>query len=501
MSGKDGSARVLMRGMSWQSLAQFVPLVVNLAMTPWIISGLGPQRYSIFLLVSTATMLISQFDGGIGASSMRYFTIYAGRDDKQSTTRLLVSVSFAIAAVSGFVTLLAIVFTGPILGLVRVAPEYLAETGVLFRTLTAMITLLLLRNLFSAVVNSRQLFRVTATANLVGYAVYMGGLILTVVNGWGLVGVAVTMVAQQVVGSCITVPASLPYLSRPRPLFMDRAEAGEFFRYAWRVQVTGLSNIITSQKDQLVAGWAITAQQSGPYGQGSNFTGQMRSMALNATYPMQAMIGSEVASQGAETAVAKIAKLQRVWVRAVVGWCGIGSLTAFFAVKAWLPEEYELAAPVASTLLIGSMFALLKHVSNLWSLTLGHSEIEMRASVVGMLTNLALTALLGAIIGMGGVVLATVIGQLVSMLYFSWQFRRRIEVRLPWFVREVPPMALAAGLLVTLGLQLLADGHLPNGALGLLAGGMLGGPGALVYAVLAFGVSGLRRGLASIRRR
>lgn len=491
---------MLLRGMSWQTSAQFIPLVVNLAMTPWIISGLGPQRYSLFLIVSTATMLLSQFDGGIGASSMRFFTIYAGRDDRESPTRLLLSVSFVIVAVSGFVTLLAIVFTRPILGFFKVAPEYLGETGVLFRTLTAMITLLLLRNLFSAVVNSRQLFRVTASANLAGYAVYMTGLVLTIIYGWGLVGVAVTMVTQQVVGSCITVPAAVKYLRRPTPLFMNRSEAKEFFRYAWRVQVTGLSNIITSQKDQLVAGWLISAQQSGPYGQGSNFAGQLRSMALNATYPMQAMIGSEVASKGAEAAVEKMAKLQRVWVRAAVGWFGIGSVTALFAVRAWLPEEYALAAPVASALLIGHLLAQVKNVSNLWALTLGRSEIEMRASLVGMLVNLSLTAVLGVAFGMAGVVVATVLGQLVSMLFFSWQFRR-IEVPLPWFVREMPLLALTAGILLTMGLQVLADGHLPSGALGLLTSGLLGGPGVLLYGLLAFGPSGLRRALSTLRGR
>jgi hypothetical protein len=34
-------------------------------------------------------MLMAVFDGGIGQSSMRYFTLYAGSQDKRATTRLL----------------------------------------------------------------------------------------------------------------------------------------------------------------------------------------------------------------------------------------------------------------------------------------------------------------------------------------------------------------------------------------------------------------------------
>lgn len=498
---RKGAAWTLLRGTSWQTLSQILPLVINLAMTPWIITGLGPARYSIFLLVTGVTTMLSQFDGGIGPSAMRFFTIYASRDDRTSTTRLLVSVAAVIFAISAVATSVAILFGTEILGFFKVDAAFLEEATFLFRVLVAIIAFILVRNLFNAVINSRQLFRFTSMALLAGYAVYIGGIVLTIQQGWGLHGVAATMVMQQIVGSLITVPVGLRYLARTSPWLMSRTEAAEFFRYAGRVQITGITTILTRQKDQLVAGWALSAQQSGPYGQGTNFAGQLNSMPLNATYPMQAMIGSEVTRLGSDGAVGKATKLQRVWVRAIVGWCTIGAVAAYFGVRAWLPDSFALTAPVASVLLIGAMFAMLKHVSNLWALTLGHSELEMRSGLFALLTNLLLSVVLGYFFGMGGVVAATACAQLAGMLFFSWQCRQHLPVRPRWFVREIPVVAVVLGVAVTLALELLADGYLPRGALGLLSAGLLAAPGMFVYAVVALRVEGIRETVAMLRGR
>ena len=44
-SSRTSTARTLLRGTSWSAAAQLIPLVVNLAMTPWVIHGLGAGSY------------------------------------------------------------------------------------------------------------------------------------------------------------------------------------------------------------------------------------------------------------------------------------------------------------------------------------------------------------------------------------------------------------------------------------------------------------------------
>ena len=82
---------------------------------------------------------------------------------------------------------------------------------------------------------------VLSIATLVGHLVYAIGLIVTVENGFGLYGVAVTMIVQQVVGTLITVPVGFRYLTSAGLRPLDRATAAEFFAYAWRIQVGGIA--------------------------------------------------------------------------------------------------------------------------------------------------------------------------------------------------------------------------------------------------------------------
>ncbi len=59
-----------------------LPLIFNLALTPFVIHGLGVGIYGIFLLVMVIQQFIGSVDGGVGPSARRYFGMYAGRGDR-----------------------------------------------------------------------------------------------------------------------------------------------------------------------------------------------------------------------------------------------------------------------------------------------------------------------------------------------------------------------------------------------------------------------------------
>lgn len=493
-------ARALLSGASWQASSQVAPLVINLALTPYIITGLGPARYSVFLLVSSLSAILSQFDGGIGQSALRFFTLNFGRDDKVATTRMLTTLGSLIAVVGVCLTLAAIVLTDQVLGFFGLADELVWEAAILLRVLCALVGALLLRNVFNSVLLAAGLFRLTAIAIMLGYVVYVIGLVLTVEFGWGLPGIAVTMILQQIVGTLVTVPASIRLLDRRGVGWMNRADLRVFFRYAWRVQVTGLVVMVQAHKDQLVAGRVLSAQLSGPYGQGSNFASQLRQLPLNALAPIQANIGSRVGALGPDAAVATAERLQRVWVRLICCWCVIGVPTTYVGVRAWLPDSFALASSVAAILLAGSMFPLSIVVIRVWALTLGHSEIELRASLAGLVINVIVSLALYQVFGLLGVVAGTAISQTCSALIYSWLASRILPVAPGSFIREIPWwQAVVCGLLVTL-CQLYIAPYLPRGVLGLLAAAAVGTPTALLLLVLALRRSGLRDARAALRR-
>lgn len=498
---RERSAAVLLRGTSWSTLAQVIPLIVNLAMTPWVIHGLGASRYSVFLLISSIVALLGTLDGGIGQSVLRFFTIYAGRDDRAATTRLLVSVSALVVAGAALVSAVVLPLAPRILDFFGLEPGLRHEATVLLVVLVPVTGLLLLRNLYSSVVYARQRFGTMSIAILAGYTAYVVGVVLTVVRGWGLYGIAGALVAQGVVLGCISVPTGLRYLDRAGLHLLSRAESAEFFRYAWRVQVSGLVSFVGYQKDQLVAGRVLSAQLSGPFGQGTSFATQLSWMPQNAVGPIQAMIGQRVGKVGAAAAVPTVESIQGAWVKGVTGWCVIGAPAAYVGVRAWLPDSFALAGTVAAILLLGQTFWLIARVLLLWGLTLGQSGLDMRGNLVALGANIALSIPLGVAFGMLGIVAATALSKVVQMGWVSWDARRTLPTQIRWFVRDVPVLAALAGFAACAGVQAALAPVYPRGALGLVCAGLGAVPALAAYAALAVPRSQWRGVLDALRAR
>lgn len=499
-----GVGRALAGGTAWQTLAQLVPVVINLGFTPYFIVGLGHDRYSIFLLVNTITMLLAQFDGGLGQASMRFFTLYAGSGDRAAATRLLTSVSAVFAAGTTVVFGSLFLAAPALLRFFGVSAAYFDETTLLLRVLVVLLAFILIRNLYNSLLFAHARFRITSTAIIAGYLVYVAGMILTIRADWGLRGVAATFVAQQLVGALISVPAGLRYVDRRGVGWMDRAVAREFFGYAWKVQITGLIAMASAQKDQLVAGRMLGAQLSGPYGQGANFTQNLKMMPLNAFGPLQAMIGQRVGAEGAEAARQTAERIQRVWVRALVGYGAVGLPATYYGVATWLRDSFgPTSAPVATVLFAGAVVAMLGSVLNMWCLTLGQPGLSLRSSLIGLTLNVVLSIVGWVTLGMLGVVAGTAAAQVGSAAWLSWAAPRKLGTPIEWFGRSIPWGWAAAAAAVTLGLEVLVHSHLPRGAAGLLACGLLAAPGFLGYLVAVFGVAQLReaaRRVPGVRR-
>jgi O-antigen/teichoic acid export membrane protein len=487
-SSNHGIGRVLARGTSWQTGPQVVAWVVNIAMTPYVISGLGAGRYSIFLLINTMTMLLGSFHGGLGQSAMRYYTLYAGRDDRASTTRLLLTVGIVLGAVFSVVFAALLLAAPHVISLFRVDAQYRPESLFLLRTLTIIVFVLFIRNLFNSILYAHQRFRITAIASLASYAAYTAGLILTVERGWGLWGVAYTFIAQQIIASFVTLPATVRHLDRHAIGWMKRGDLIEFLTYAWKVQIASFITLFTAQKDQLVAAYLLSAQMSGPYGQGASFAEQLRLLPYNAISPMQALIGSTVGRDGPDAAIATATRVQRLWVRGITGWFAVGIPACYFGLRAWLPVSFEISGAVGAVLLAGFFFNLAASVLLLWALTLGHPELDVRSGVVGLVINVLLSLILAPTMGVIGVVFATAISQTAAVFFLTWDAHRTLQRVPPSFARDIPWLPAIGACVVTGLVELGMHDILPKGALGLISCGLLALPGLLLYVQLVFGV-------------
>jgi O-antigen/teichoic acid export membrane protein len=487
----------LMRGSGWNALGQVAPLIINILLTPYILHALGIQGYGLFALAVTITTFFASFDGGIGKSAQRYFAVYLGESDYRAVTRLLVSLSVALAAVGALLSSLLFIGTPTILAAFGVPAGLLNDGIFLLRTLAITITLLMIQGLFSALLSAGHRFGVTSATRLVTYALYAMGVVIAVESGYGLEGIAIAMLAQAGVSAVVISIVAGSRLHWRHVGFVSWRDFRKFLAFAMRVQLVGFAGLVNNQADTLIIGAFLGIREVGLYSAGANFANQLRTVPLNALGPAQSLLGQAYGRHGARAAEAEFEKLQRLWVVATSGWFAVGVSASYFGVTAWLGGEYGLAALVAATLLTAHLVNVWTGMLTVWLGVAGRPELEARYGIIAVLLNVTLTFALVGPFGLYGVIVATAIASVASSFYLLRLVRIKYSPDLRSFLLDIPALPIAVGVCVTVSVELAARSSFPQGALGLLVAGIAAVPGVASYVIAAYGPRRTWRALSS----
>lgn len=495
--------RVLLSGTAWNTAAQFAPLIVNLALTPYVIRTLGPVAFGLYLVVSSLGTFLGQFDGGIHRSAQRHFVLFAGRDDRVSSTRLLTTLLCFVAGGTSLVFGTAFLAAPTVIEFFHAPPQLFDDALFLFRVLIVGIGVALARNLFAALLAAYQRFALTSLTWIAGYAVNATGLVVVLSQGMGLRGIAYVFVAQQVFATVTIIPSAFRHLTRSGIGLLSRRETREFFSFAWKVQISGLLSLLGLQGAILIVG-RFAAAQVPFFGPGATFAQQMRALPLNAIRPMQTMIGNALAGEGLGEGARQARELQKTWVVAVTVWIAVGAPAVFFGVNIWLPLEGRLPGLVACVMLVASFFALAPQVLLTLAMQLGLPGLEMRAYAISVAITLSLSLLGVSVFGAFAVAVANVLGQGASFWYLQAR-SRRMTAPLPSALAEVPWVAMLTATLLTTaavgGVAYLIEAWgLPKGGLGLLLCGAAAAPVLFGYLAATIGLGRLRALTKSPRR-
>lgn len=497
--------KAILQGTAWQALGQFTPLLINLALTPFIIKGLGQTIYGIFLVAVAVQLFIAALDGGVAASSARYFTILVGKGDKVGLTRLLTTLLGFSTITSALILGFTWVFAPQLMGLFPATAADPAGAVFLLRSMAIIIVISQLRGGFQQVVWAHGTFAWNSLSTFAGHAIYVVGMIATIRYGWGLHGIAYTQLLQQIAPTVLIVPAALKKLDLKSFKFTDWATAKEFLSYAWKVQLSSIMNVIGAQGDIMLVGRYASAQTT-PFGAGSNFAQTLGNVPMNAYVPMQTAVGHHLATLSEEEAAERVSKLQLQWVRGVWGWVAVGAPAALFGVNAWLHLGSTLTGEVACLVLLSFGMLLLAQIQLLWAQGLGRSELPLWYGLSSTVVNLGLTVILIKPLGAMGSVVATAIGRVVSaaLLQVLMASRLRTPIASPW--AQVPWLqgfagAAVAGLGAWAAHTFLVGHVIPYGPIALFVCGIAAAPGMVVYGLLTFGIDGSRAMLNKVLRR
>lgn len=493
---EPGLLRRLARGTGWQALAQMSPLVFNLALTPFLIHGFGIKVYGVFLLVAVLQQFIGSLDGGVGASSRRYFGIYTGRGDRAALTSLLTSLFVIMAVWTSVLCGLLLLAAPKIMAFFPVSAADPDGSVYLLRVMIVLAVISQVRGLFTQVLLTSNLFRFTALGDLLGFFAYATGMVLAVQYELGLVGIAWAFIAQQVFPTLMVIPAALRRLDWSAVRFVPLSLLKEFFGYAWKIQISGTLTLLSDYGDSLFVG-RFAAPQMTMFGTGASFANTMRGVPFNASVPMDANIVRAIGEHGPAGAIDQVVKIQRLWVRLIAGWIGVGVPAAGFGVTVWLNLGTDLPGQVAAVVLLAFGVTLTMLVQRLWLNALGRSGLTLSYDVINMVINLSLTFPLILSFGVLGTISATVIAAICAATYLTWVGQRRVDTPLPtpwseipWFPALLASAASAASCWAVS--HYVVDSIVPYGPLALLTVGAAAAPALLAYVVYIVGIRRLR---------
>ncbi|MGH9106896.1 MAG: oligosaccharide flippase family protein [Acidimicrobiales bacterium] len=465
---RASGVKTILRGFTWVTGSQLLTAAGNLVLTPFVIHGLGVQRYGLFALAGTVTMFMSAFNGGLGATANRYFPVYAGTDDRVSTTKLLVTFLCLVGVGGALLSLADWVVSPYIVDELSMSPGLRPGALFLFRALGVLIMFALAHVVVQGVVIARQRFDRVMQAGLLCYALWVAGLVLVVKDHYGLRGVAVIYVVQQAATVAVITPTAMRYLTRRGFSLLKWQELREILGFSARVQVAGVARLVNTEVDTLMVGTALSVHTLGIYNAGANFAQQLAKVMSNVVAPTGVHLGNTFGREGAERAFHNFLRMQRHWAVGVTGWAAVGMAAAYFGVSAWLGPSFHLGGWVAVIALAGVLPTLLVAVASTYVNVMRQSRIEMRYGLVMMAVNLAVTVPL-AFVGPLEVVAGMGVAQLASAVYLLAAMRRRIRRDVPNFFRQMPLFRAAAAALVTVGLEFAIRPYVGRGPLGLLA--------------------------------
>ena len=465
---------------------RFWALFLGLLLTPFLVAKLGMTGYALWSLVLVITNYLFTWDLGLGNALVRYVAhFYAQRDYKSlnavMSTCLLLYVALAAVAITLTVALRPVV-----LSVFRVPVEHWGEVGWVLVTAVVAFALSNVVGVFQGLVTGLQQMHLTnliialqATLNALGTVIFLQ-------LGYGLRGLALNEIITMALmtGVSVVVAFRVFPMLRLNPLLARWETFKTLLNFGLKVQITGLGALIGLQMNKLLIGYFLNLNLLAAYELGFKIVYSLVSLLrlLNSAVMPAA---AELQAQDDRDRLQSLYRQGSKYLVSVVIPLGlIIILHAHSITVAWLGTPPPEVTRVIRFLMFAYGFNLLTAMGTSMARGMGHPEFEMQYALLMIVSNLFLSIVLMPILGLDGLLVATLVAVVLGSLYFIAQWHRFLRQTWQTLWHKLYAKPLWACLLATIpsylaGQSLLA--YLPAERLAYAVAGLGGG---LVFASL-----------------
>ncbi|MDQ8044964.1 MAG: oligosaccharide flippase family protein [Solirubrobacteraceae bacterium] len=424
-----------------------VTMIVSLALSPFIVHELGLRVFGFWALVSALTQYQGLLDLGIGIALARFVAVHGALDERERIDRLSAAAVAVTGPIAAAVVLVSIV-------VVLVLPGSWTDTWPAHWQLTVVtvsgaLSCSLLASVLLAFPRGLERWDLQSLASLVYQLVFGACTLVTLLAGAGIEGLGFSTLAGGL--AMFAVAFTIKRRLWPQRILgrAHWADVKELVGYSANLQVSSLTMIVNAQADKpMILAVGGSLQFVGLYELASRVAAQARYFPFAVLGPLTVRLAHETA--GKPLAVAR--PLYDWALRHLIA-LGVAPMLAFYGVcyplvMAWLGPSFEGSSQMVALLGLGYAVNLMTGAGTALANAAGRPDLERNYCLIALATNLSLSALLGALVGPWGVVVATMTGLIVSAIWFLWRVQAWLADGTGWttdVLREGLPN-LAVGL-------------------------------------------------------
>jgi len=249
------SGNILARNTIFNFIGQVIPLLIGVVTIPFIIRGLGIERFGLLSLAWVVLGYFTIFDLGMGRATTKYVAEALGKSEEDQIPRL-VWTAVTVQAILGVVGALVLFGITPLLveHILNIPLELVGEAKFTFYLLALSIPIVLVSGSFRGVLEAFQRFdlvnAVKCPTSILTFLLPLIGLLL----GFHLPGIVAMILAARFGALLTFVVMNLRIFPRLRKYSVFFAFFARLFAYGGWVTVTNIVGPILAYLDRFLIG-------------------------------------------------------------------------------------------------------------------------------------------------------------------------------------------------------------------------------------------------------
>ncbi len=417
--------RILARNTLLNFIGQLIPLFLGIVTIPFIVGGLGVERFGLLSLAWVVLGYFTIFDLGLGRATTKYVAEALGKDERAQVPGLIWTAT-AVQGVLGFLGALILIGVTPfVVGhLLHVPPALVGEAKAVFYLLAVAIPVVMVSSSFSGCLEAAQRFDF---ANIVRIPSGAGTFLVPVVGltlGLKLSGIVVLILALRLLALLAFGAFALHAVPELRKFSADFGVFPRLFAYGGWLTVANIVGPLLQYVDRfavaLLISLAAVAYYTAPFDMVTRL-GIIPGSLVMTLFPAFSTLGTTRKEDVRRFYVRSIKYLLLVTGPTVLVLVALSGTI----IRMWLgPDFASQSTLVFQILLLGALVGMVAPISASLLQGLGRPDIIPKLYLVELPLNAALVLFLVHKMGLVGAALSFALRTLVDaalLFAISWR--------------------------------------------------------------------------------